>query len=216
MINITGIENDINRETARRAYFNVSFSPEKRGDSVVDGYIQTMTKLASFIAENTEDKELGQQVFDKLREGYRKRTQAWLSATSRCLSSMITGPARFPVRKAEKANSAEHKRSTEMLAYYDNMQKYALSYLKAVDRRKTDKENKTHYFKGLEVVENYDEDRLQLIFDGKPTEEARSLLKKNGFRWSLRFSAWQRQLTDNARRAFNSLREPLNIEKAGA
>ena len=40
--------------------------------------------------------------------------------------------------------------------------------------------------------------RLQLIFDGKPKEEVRNILKKNGFRWSPHYGAWQRQLTDNA------------------
>lgn len=49
------------------------------------------------------------------------------------------------------------------------------------------------------VVENVDLMRLQLIFDGKPDEEIRSALKKNGFRWSPKNMAWQRQLTDNAK-----------------
>lgn len=51
------------------------------------------------------------------------------------------------------------------------------------------------------VVENAELMRLQLIFDGKPSEEIRAALKKNGFRWSPKNSAWQRQLTDNARYA---------------
>jgi hypothetical protein len=40
--------------------------------------------------------------------------------------------------------------------------------------------------------------RLQLIFDGKPSDEVREVLKKNGFKWSPKNGAWQRQLTDNA------------------
>lgn len=44
-----------------------------------------------------------------------------------------------------------------------------------------------------------EEMRIQLLFDGKPSEEIRNLLKQNGFRWSTRFSAWQRQLTLNGR-----------------
>lgn len=51
------------------------------------------------------------------------------------------------------------------------------------------------------VVENAELMRLQLIFDGKPSEEIRAALKKNGFRWSPKNSAWQRQLTNNARHA---------------
>lgn len=49
------------------------------------------------------------------------------------------------------------------------------------------------------IVENMEQMRLQLIFDGKPDSEVRDILKKNGFRWSPKNTAWQRQLTDNAR-----------------
>lgn len=55
------------------------------------------------------------------------------------------------------------------------------------------------------VVENAELMRLQLVFDGKPDEETRDMLKHAGFRWSPRNGAWQRQLTDNARRALKGL-----------
>jgi hypothetical protein len=41
--------------------------------------------------------------------------------------------------------------------------------------------------------------RLQLLFDGKPNDEIRSILKSHGFRWSPYNEAWQRQLTNNAK-----------------
>ena len=50
---------------------------------------------------------------------------------------------------------------------------------------------------GVEVVENADAMRVQLIFDGKPDDETRAILKSNGFRWAPSFGAWQRQLTAN-------------------
>lgn len=59
-------------------------------------------------------------------------------------------------------------------------------------------EDKEFDFNGGKVVYNYAEDRLQLLFDDKPSQEIISQLKKNGFRWSPRFGAWQRQLTSNA------------------
>ena len=46
---------------------------------------------------------------------------------------------------------------------------------------------------GLKVVENTEAMRIQLIFDDKPSAEVREVLKSNGFRWSPRYSAWQRQ-----------------------
>ena len=48
------------------------------------------------------------------------------------------------------------------------------------------------------VVKNTEIMRLQLIFDGKPEDAVRDILKKNGFKWSPKNGAWQRQLTDNA------------------
>ncbi|WP_217957978.1 DUF3560 domain-containing protein [Acutalibacter muris] len=53
-------------------------------------------------------------------------------------------------------------------------------------------------FGGGEAVANTDNNRLQLIFDEKPTEEQRIALKRNGFHWSPSEQAWQRQLNDNA------------------
>lgn len=49
------------------------------------------------------------------------------------------------------------------------------------------------------VIENTEIMLLQLIFDGKPNDEIRDILKHNGFKWSPKNMAWQRQLTNNAR-----------------
>lgn len=56
-------------------------------------------------------------------------------------------------------------------------------------------------FDGGQVVVNTDENRLQIIFDGKPDADLRAELKSEGFRWAPSQGAWQRQLTDNAFRA---------------
>ena len=56
-------------------------------------------------------------------------------------------------------------------------------------------------FSGGKIVRNLEADRLQILFDEKPDEEMRAKLKSNGFRWSPRFGAWQRQLTQNAESA---------------
>ena len=56
-------------------------------------------------------------------------------------------------------------------------------------------------FDGGEIVRNLEADRLQIIFDEKPDEDTRAALKQNGFRWSPRYGAWQRQLTQNAESA---------------
>ncbi len=60
-------------------------------------------------------------------------------------------------------------------------------------------------FEGGEAVINTEKNRLQLMFEEKPSEEQRSTLKRNGFRWSPSEQAWQRQLNGNAMYAANRI-----------
>ena len=57
----------------------------------------------------------------------------------------------------------------------------------------------------VEVIETAEAMRLQLVFTGKSAEDVRTTLKKHGFKWSPKNSAWQRQLTDNARFALRQM-----------
>ena len=64
-------------------------------------------------------------------------------------------------------------------------------------------------YKTFKVVENTEAMRYQIIFDGKPDVDIRSLLKSNGFKWSPSNGAWQRQLTGNGKWALNRVLEKL-------
>ena len=70
-------------------------------------------------------------------------------------------------------------------------------------------------FDGGKVEINREENRLQVFFDGKPDADTRAELKGGGFRWSPSAKAWQRQLTDNAFWAADSIKAiaPLTGEK---
>ena len=70
-------------------------------------------------------------------------------------------------------------------------------------------------FAGGKVEANTEANRLQIFFDEKPDEAARAELKSNGFRWSPKEGAWQRQLTDNAYFAANYIKAiaPLTGER---
>ncbi len=59
--------------------------------------------------------------------------------------------------------------------------------------------NKETQYNGFTLVENFEVDRLQLIFDKKPNEEVRSILKSNSFRPRRYHGAWQRHLNYNSR-----------------
>lgn len=63
---------------------------------------------------------------------------------------------------------------------------------------------------GYELVENTDMGRIQFIFDGKPDDDTRALLKENGFRWAPSQGAWQRMLNDNGRSAAQRVMQALN------
>jgi hypothetical protein len=58
---------------------------------------------------------------------------------------------------------------------------------------KTESENRT--FRGGELRDNLEINRIQFVFDEKPSEETRTLLKSHGFRWAPSEGAWQRQRT---------------------
>lgn len=51
--------------------------------------------------------------------------------------------------------------------------------------------------------------RIQFIFEDKPDEETRNILKNNGFKWAPSQGAWQRQLTLNGKHAARRVKEAL-------
>lgn len=67
---------------------------------------------------------------------------------------------------------------------------------------------------GLRVVENVEQMRIQLLFDGKPCEETRTLLKSYGFKWSPKNMAWQRVLNNNGKYAAGKVIEKLKEQQA--
>lgn len=77
--------------------------------------------------------------------------------------------------------------------------------IRRVRQRIDDLKNRSDFagwtFPGGEAKINEAENRLQLLFEGKPPEEQRRALKAEGFKWAPSQGAWQRQLTPNAIRA---------------
>lgn len=98
-------------------------------------------------------------------------------------------------------NNAKIKNTKARITEIERLKKEAAE---AAEQPESEKE--TTLFK---IVENAEIMRLQVIFDGKPNAEARQIMKSNGFRWSPSNSAWQRQLTDNARYAVKRVQEQL-------
>jgi hypothetical protein len=53
---------------------------------------------------------------------------------------------------------------------------------------------------GVRIVDSVEDNRLQLYFPGKPSEEVRKDLKRNGFHWSPSLGCWQRFRSHYAKR----------------
>jgi hypothetical protein len=102
------------------AHSNISFSPERRADSIVRDYSEELVEDLKTLGEKS----------GKYEEKYKAKFAAWIGAKGRCISSMITGPANFPVRRAEKANRSESNRYEEWRHWRDK-------YFNAVNRERT-------------------------------------------------------------------------------
>ncbi len=112
--------NDIPSELANRAHSGTSFSPEARGQSERSGYASTLAADYESLAKHapTEEKRaVLDNEFARYREGYKRRTLAYLHSQSRCVSSMIAGPSNFPVRRYQKRNDIAHKRLNELVDF---------------------------------------------------------------------------------------------------
>ena len=85
-----------------------------------------------------------------------------------------------------------------------------LKRLKAVKERGSSEQE----YKTFKVVENTEAMRYQIIFDGKPDAEIKTLLKSNGFKWAPSQGAWQRQITSNGKWALKKVVEKLKEMEA--
>lgn len=112
--------NDIPESLACDAHRGTSFSPEKRGDQERASYAdQLLGDLAALEQLPSVDQKQGELEleFERYRQGYRSRFVAYLGAKSRCLSTMITGPANFPTRRNQKRGETADRRGRELCEF---------------------------------------------------------------------------------------------------
>lgn len=90
------------------------------------------------------------------------------------------------------------------------------SQIRAIKKRmesikdlKEEGEFETVEFDGGSVVGNKEAVRLQFLFDGKPDEDTRTILKSHGFKWAPSQKAWQRQWSKNGELAVKSVLKKL-------
>lgn len=86
------------RQQARRAGTWTSFDPDKLGDGLIADLEHSLRAFESKLPEEVRAEKVA---------AYIAKWREWLAARSRCISSAITGPARFPVARAQKLNGYE-------------------------------------------------------------------------------------------------------------
>ena len=296
-------ENDINYDTIKDAYRMISHSPEERAISTQKQYVSHMKELQNNLtkyAETPAQKKILNNELKIYKEKYIKLQNSVLASTAKTASPMITGPAKFPFARNNKAMETEHKRIVEFLEFMEKAQnsikKKILNGMSAdqsssAEYKRLEKEvististlkdiengsgynassfktglsgmlkrsannghieevkkalvlvqelEKKHLKKpvfaknnliwehaekaeqkiesaptgevsvvkygGAEIINNYDAERMQILFDVKPPTEVTEKLSKAGWHYSRTNSAWQRKITLNSERSAKAI-----------
>lgn len=210
---------DVNLQMAIRAHSGTSHSPERRGESEVADYVASIESFnAKLLAVADNDERMAEAVAqsERYREGYIKKLYDIWSTRSRMMSTMIAGPANFPVRQQEKVWASFEKKSKEFYDWQDRALAAAIRAIKAVgyvappkpEGAKTGTEELQ--IGDVRIVVNHDIERVQIVFDGKPSSEIISELKGAAWNWSPRNSAWQRKITNNSLWSAKRIAEKAN------
>ena len=84
--------------------------------------------------------------------------------------------------------------------------------MEQITAKSQDEETET-VINGVKIVENIEENRCQIFFDGKPADAIRAALKSRGFRWSPHNGCWQRQRSNGATYAAQMIAGKLYLKK---
>ena len=106
-------------EAAYRAFYWVSFRPDKRAEQTIKDYsVQLEADL----------QELPEYAREEYKQKYTRFFLTWLNASSRCASAAVAGPANFPTARNEKRQRSEQK-------HYEVFQQWRERAKKAINRQ---------------------------------------------------------------------------------
>jgi hypothetical protein len=108
---------EFNRELAIRAYSGTSFSPEKRAESEEREFHAAMTAVREELEKIGGDSATLETMLAEFREKYLHKTHRILAHRTGIMSTMITGPANFPVARMNKRNDAHHRITSEFIEW---------------------------------------------------------------------------------------------------
>jgi len=123
------------------AHRGTSFSPEVRGRQMIKDYTEQLTAdLKSIEAAPSEVK-------NTYKERYIKYLGAYISARSRIISPMISGPSNFPTRRMQKYNNWEDNAHR----HFEEFRSKALTGIKKqIERDKPEEQKQDEAWKSIE------------------------------------------------------------------
>lgn len=123
-------------------------------------------------------------------------------AVAKLKEKLVTLEATREKYKAENKRAKQEGRSLLPSFYLTNLGANIRSVIKRIEQleRAEQMEPRPDVIgTGYVIRENKEANRIQFLFEGKPSEAIRDILKRHGFRWSPSENAWQTWLTNRGR-----------------
>jgi len=184
------------------AHRRASEAYEKAG--YYEGKAEAAEKNHSISGDDPEALALYQKKLEEL-----EKTQAYMKAVNRAWrkGKAALVALGFPEDESERLANGTKRPCTRWMLANNSAEirrvKEKIETLKKLDNMTVENIK----FNGGEMVINLEINRVQIIFDAIPAPEKRALLKSNGFKWSPKERAWQRQRTLNGINAAKRLIE---------
>lgn len=163
---MTDYTKDIDRRTAERAFSGTSFDPEKRADAVIRDYNIMLNEDQEYLDSIGAGSE-----FDRYHDKFKSLYLAWLYARSNCISTMITGPANFPVRRAEKANNSERNKWQDFILFREKAKKAIYKKLNPFSGGVISADDPSALEKISNKIANLERDQVQMVSINKAWRE---------------------------------------------
>lgn len=102
------------------AHKGTSFNPERRGETEYKGYLQYLSDIEGIV---NSSELLDNELYETFKQKFTEKYRAYLCAQCSVMSTMITGPANFPVARNQKKRNTADNRWKEAQEYYEYFKK---------------------------------------------------------------------------------------------
>lgn len=187
---------ELSKELAQRAFSGISFRAESRGERECADFKNTILeinrKFTIAIEKNPEFKDKLIEKNQLVNNAVKKRWEAYLYSLSNVMSSMITGPARFPTERNRKRADWAHNKLTDLISFINRVDKI-INRVTRVTQSIGDK---------LSIAKNNLE--LQIEFH-ELMKSSNSILKKDGLEKAVSFLR-EKRISEDVINVFSNVR----------